>query len=55
MELNEMEKNFLIDCIITAALEGFYYNTIPISDEEIRDLLVRLGASEEELDKYNQA
>lgn len=55
MELNEMEKKFIIDCIITAALEGFYFNTVPTSDEEIRDLLVRLGATEEDLDNYNRA
>lgn len=55
MDLSKNEKQFLIGCIIMSSYEGFYGNAIPITDEEIKDLMVLLGATEEDLDKFYRA
>lgn len=55
MELTQNEKQFLIGCIITSAYEGFYKNEVSMTNEEIKHLLIRLGASEEDLDEYDRA
>lgn len=49
--LNEKEKRFLIACIMMSARESFYKGSLD-SDEEIIELLKKLGASIEDIKDF---
>lgn len=51
MELSEMDKKFIVECILLAAEESFpFENSFTVDD--IMDLLSRLGVTEENLKRY---
>lgn len=57
VSLTDSEKKFLIGCILMGAYEGFYIfersdDVDSIQENEVVDLMKRLGASKDQIDIF---